>query len=479
MPAMKFILITVMSFFTAFSVSGQANPDGEKIITQLAGFYNKEAYHNMFLMHASQLKAQIPESQLSAFYKNNIRTPYGNILSWKPAENKGGKINYIVQFEKGSLDLSFALDDTAQITSIMWLPHKENKKIIKRDVTTIGFDNPKQTKLQLLIDSLAIDHLQDSVNCGLSIGVINGNKSEMFFYGSNYKDENVLPGMRTIYEIGSVTKTFTGILLAHAINQGKIKPNDDIRNYLPGKYPNLQYKGLPITVQDLANHTSRLPRLPADLAKQPGYDPKDPYKNYSKEMMYAFLKTVKTDTLPGTVNEYSNFGVAMLGIILENVYQQPLENLIKSYVTDPAKMKYTKFILNESERNRMATGYDGNGTEAINWDLGAFIAAGGLKSNLEDMLSYLSANMNEINADFKLSHQQTYKDASMAVALNWILTTTADGNTLVWHNGGTAGFTSFCGFIKGKQIGVVILNNSGTNVDNIALNILKEMNSKK
>ena len=192
------------------------------------------------------------------------------------------------------------------------------------------------------------------------------------------------------------------------------------------------------------------------------------------------MKKVKIDTLPGIVSEYSNFGVALLGIILENVYQQPLEDLIKKYVLEPAKMNDTKFILNTVEKSRMATGYnEKDGSETINWNLGAFIAAGGLKSNLADMLNFLSANMNDINADFNLSHQQTYKDNNKSVGLNWQITTTKNDQTLIWHNGGTAGFTCFFGYIKEKKAGVVVLNNSGVNVDYIAVSILKELNHEK
>ena len=450
-------------------------PDGETIMEQLSELYNKEAYKEMYTMHSIELKSQISEDQLISFYKNSIRIPMGKIVSWEPSESTGGTINYTVQFAKGALNLSLKLNNKNEIAAIEWLPsNNNNKDIKKKDVSEIRSNNPKHTKLQLLVDSLALDHLQNAANCGISIGIINGDNTEMFFYGARNKDIDELPDTKTLYEIGSVTKTFTAVLLAHAINTGKINADDDIRKYLPGTYPNLQYMDIPITIKNLSNHTSGLPRLPADLEKQPRYDAQDPYKKYSKEMMYSYLKKIKLKTLPGTVNEYSNFGVALLGVILEQVYQRSLEDLVRSYVTEPAKMTGTKFTLSSTEKAKLARGYNvQDGDEAPYWNLGTFIAAGGLKSNLADMVKYLRANMNEINADFKLSHEQTYKDANITVGLNWILTTTKDGQTLIWHNGETAGFSSFCGYIKEKNVGVVILNNSNTVVDNIAMNILK------
>ncbi len=142
-------------------------------------------------------------------------------------------------------------------------------------------------------------------------------------------------------------------------------------------------------------------------------------------------------------------------------------------------MNSTTFSLSENEKARLATGYNDAGTETPYWQLSAFKAAGGLMSDLADMVNYLSANMHEINPDFQLAHQQTYKDATMAVGLNWMINTTKDKQTLIWHNGATFGFTSFCGYIKEKQVGVVVLNNSGTRIDNIAINILRELKDSK
>ncbi len=475
---MRKVALTVVSIFGIFFAGAQTTP-GEKIMTQIADLYNREVYKEMFQMHSPDLQAKIPEDKLTAFYAHNVRQPYGKILSWEKAESKNETINYAVQMENGPLDLSFRLNDKNEITSIQWLPKRSTAKIKKRDISTIRSNNPKQTKLQLLIDSLALDHLQNAANCGLSIGIINGDKTEMYFYGSTNKKAAQLPDAETMYEIGSVTKTFTGIILARAINEGKIKADDDIRKYMPGEYPNLQYKGSPIKIVNLANHTSRLPRIPGDLDKQPHYNVQDPYKNYSRDMMYDYLKTVTIDTLPGTICEYSNLGMALLGVILEDVYHRPLEELVKKYITGPAKMTDTKFELTDNEKARMATGYFSEGGEARNWNLAAFNACGGLKSDLADMMKYAAVNMQESNEDIRLSHRQTYTDISMSLGLNWIITTTQNGDTLIWHNGATAGYTSFCGFIKEKKAGVVILNNSGAEVDNIALNILKGMSADK
>ncbi len=472
---MKYALITFIGLFMNFFGSCQGTENGEKAMKQLSELYNNNAYAGLYAMLAPEFKAQASEAEITDFYRSSLK-PMGNIVSWKAAGSKDGALNYRVEFANGALDLIMYLNAKIEIAGIQWLPAKDKPTGKKRDAHSIKSNNPKQTALQLLIDSIAVAHLQNPVNCGLSIGIIYGDKTELYFYGSTNKENNKLPDANTLYEIGSITKTFTGILLAHAINDGKISLEDDITKYLPGAYPNLQYKGNTIKIKHLATHTSRLPRIPQNLDKQPTYDEQDPYKNYSKEMMLEYLKTVKPDTMPGTVNEYSNYGVALLGMIIESVYKKPLEELVRMYITEPVKMSSTKFTVPANEQQHMATGYyEHDGSPAPYWNLGAFSGAGGLKSDITDMMSYMQANMKEINADFKLSHQVVFKEDKMSVGLNWMMQTTKDNQTLVWHNGGTYGFKSFCGYLKEKNISVVVLNNSGVSIDGIAISILKEL----
>lgn len=151
------------------------------------------------------------------------------------------------------------------------------------------------------IDSIAMSFLQKSNSTALTIGIINGDQVLKKYYGKLDRNSSRPPDSSTIYEIGSITKTFTGILLAHAVNEGKLKLTDDIRKYLPGKYPQLEYKGHPIQIVHLSNHNSGLPSKPLDLTTQPNYNPKDQYAHYTKEMMLSYLDQVRIYRKPGTV----------------------------------------------------------------------------------------------------------------------------------------------------------------------------------
>ena len=329
------------------------------------------------------------------------------------------------------------------------------------------------SKTLIYLDSLAKNHLSNKINCGLSIGFIKDNKMTFKYYGESKKGSKTVPNATTLYEIGSITKTFTGILLANALNANKLSLDDDIRKFLPKGYENLEFEGKPILIKHLSNQTSGLPRLPENLENQVKFDDYNPYKNYISKMMFDFLKQVKLTRIPGSVYEYSNYAVALLGQILEIVTNKKLEVQLNEIITSKFNMPNTKFDLDETEKSNEAFGYDATGNQTSFWDFDAIKSAGGLKSSLSDMMNYLQVNIQENNPDVLLSHQQTTTITSPNVALNWHINKTKDNKTIIWHNGGTGGFTSICGFVKEQKIGVIVLNNSTTSVDNLAMQLLK------
>jgi len=470
---MKFLLLSTISLLASFLSFGQTKNVNDKIMSRLAELYNAKAYQQIYSLMSPDFKVAISEEQMTGFYQNSLNTPLGKIVSWVASSATDNNGNYTVQFNGGRLDVIFNANSKEEITGIQWIPAKKAAEPKKNALHNVATNNPKHTPLQKFVDSLAVDYLQNKSTCGISIGVISGDSTSIFFYGSENKMTEQLPDLETIYEIGSITKTFTGILLAHAINDGKIKAEDDIRKYLPGAYPNLQFEGMPIKVIDLSNHTSGLPRVPEDLEKQPRFNAGNPYKNYNKEMLYRYLRGLTLSKKPGTSMEYSNLGVSILGLIIETVYKESLDNLYSRFITNAAQMSHTKCVLAPNEQAKMATGYDDDGKEAGYWDLEAFNACGGLKSNMADMLKYLQVNMQETTSDIRLSHVQTYGDHVPAVGLNWMLSS-IDGKNLTWHNGGTAGFRSFCGFVRETNTGVVILSNAALDPDYIALAILRK-----
>lgn len=473
------MIVLVAAFVLAGSLAAcQSAEQGEKVMNSLSAFYNKQDYHSLYLMLSPEFKAQITEEKITSFYKNNVVQPYGNMRSWDLV-SKAGMLKYLVHMERGDLDLDLALNKNDEIAGMQWLPAKKKKAIAKLPASSIKSNNPKQTAVQQLLDSLAIAHLQDPANCGLSIAIIDGDKTDTYFYGATDKKTGRLPDAASLYEIGSVSKTFTAIVLAHAINEGRVKPDDDIRKYLPGAYPNLEYKGMPITLKNLSNHTAGFPRMPPNFAEQKDYDERNPFKYYTREMFLEYLHSFKPEVQPGTVSDYSNYGVALLGMILENVYKKTIAELVTTYVTDPAGMKHTTFDVPQHAQQLLTTGYNEEGAEWSYWTIGVFNPAGGLKSDIMDMAVYVRANMKEVNNDFALSHQLTFTDERYSIGLNWIISPTKNKQTMIWHNGETGGFHSFAGYIKEAGVGIVILSNSQQNIDNMATAMLTKVAARQ
>lgn len=330
--------------------------------------------------------------------------------------------------------------------------------------------SPKSV-LDSKMDSIVKAYMDNTSNCGLSIAVYENKKISYYNYGEVKRGTKLLPNNKTIYEIGSISKTFTGILFAQAINDKKMGLNDPVKNYLGDGYENLAYKGKYIELVHLANHSGRIHRVPLNLGAQPDFIESNPYKNYNKEMVFSYMKLMKPDTFPGIKSEYSNLGMGLLGLIEEKVYNKSYEELISEYICSPLGMNDTK--ITGSDTARFTSGYDFSGKLTPHWDLGALAGAGGIHSTAEDMMKYVKANLEENNSVFKLAHQSTFNDGKNNIALAWHIATTKKGNELVWHNGRTAGFGSFCGFIKSKDVAVVVLGNSGNSVDQIAIGMLK------
>jgi len=468
---MNRILLAIL-FFLSFNTLAQQHEKSDLVLTQLTDFFNKDQFPELYNQLSPEFRTQQTEQSITAFYKTGLKSVLGKIVSWKYQENVEAWNIYLVNFERGQQELKLGVTAEGKIGGMLWKIPKEKKA--DRDPATVKTNNPKQTKIQLYIDSLALGYLKNPNNNSLSIAVVNDGKTEIFFYGETTKGNGLLPDRNSIYEIGSVSKTFTAIMIAHAVNEGKILLNDDIRKYLPGSYPDLQFNGKPITILSLANQTSGFPRLPENFFQHPAYKESDPYQAYSKEMIYQYLANFKLSQLPGTKAEYSNFGFAVLGTILENVYKVPLDKLLLEMITVPLKMKATGYTVAPLYIPLKTTGYTAEKV-APYWDMAAYRAAGGIKSSLNDMIIYLQENMKNTNKDFSLSHQQSVNINDHNCGLAWMITPVKNNKKLIWHNGATAGFSSFAGFTQDQKKGIVVLNNSDSTVDELAVKILSSL----
>jgi len=312
---------------------------------------------------------------------------------------------------------------------------------------------------------------------GIVVGMIGPDGRKVVGYGALEKgDPRVLNG-DTVFEIGSVTKVFTSLLLSDMVQRGQVALTDPVSKYLPASVRMPQRNGKQITLLDLATHTSGLPRLPANLKPK---DSANPYADYSVAQLYEFLSSYELPRDIGSQYEYSNLGGGLLGHVLARCAGTDYEALVRARITVPLDMKSTGIALSPEMKARMAAGHDGKMNPAANWDLPTLAGAGGLRSTANDMLTFLAANLGYNKTPLApamaamLEVRRPSGTPGLEVALAWHIYSTASGATMIWHNGGAGGYRSFIGYDPKTRIGVVVLANAFTaaGVDDIGLRLL-------
>lgn len=280
---------------------------------------------------------------------------------------------------------------------------------------------------------------------------------------------------KSVFEIGSITKTFTAVILADMVNTGEVSLDDPVVKYLPPGTVIPVRDGKQITLLDLATQSSGLPRMPSNFAPK---DAANPYADYTPEQMYQFLGGYTLPRGIGEKYEYSNLGVGLLGQALARRAGTDYETLVTRRVLKPLGMKDTRIALDASMQKRLAPGHSDNGAVVKNWDLPTFAGAGALRSTVNDMLTYIHANADStsrpLGATLAMTHFQRRPGPSPQVTLGlvWNRLKGPSGNTLVWHNGGTGGYRTFTGYSEATGLGVVVLSNTNQGVDDIGLHLL-------
>jgi len=329
-------------------------------------------------------------------------------------------------------------------------------------------DNVLKTSFDTLINTSVSAFMRSGNRVGIAIGVIKDGKSLTYNYGSIAPGQQRLPTPHSVYELASITKTFSSVLLAQAVIDKEVKLDDDIRLYLDGEYPNLEYKGTPIKLVNLANLTSGLPNwMPDNKNLFNNANPDSiPYildalhKRYTRADLYRDLHQVKLDTIPGSVTKHCNTAAQLLGYIMEKVYGAPLDVVLKKQLTGPLNMKNTTFLTEGNLPAALVKGYDGKGKPMpfIVWD--DLKVAASLSSTVADMLKYMAYEMDEHNAAVRLSHQPTNgKPENGAIALNWKINQKATNGLKISHNGGSLGFSTYMVFYPHSKMGIVLLTN--------------------
>jgi CubicO group peptidase (beta-lactamase class C family) len=351
------------------------------------------------------------------------------------------------------------------------------KKIIITLLTVSCLLNSCSKKISAKIDGgdmllLEVNKICDSLLLqpefkAISVGIVANGKA--YKVNKGLLRNGKTPTNKTTYEIASLTKTFTGTLLAYAITEGKVSIDDDVRKYLPEKYPNLEFNGQPITFRHLVTHQSGLPHMfpnNMEVFNNPDWN-KLPFilnemeKGYNKQKFFNDLTQVKLDTVPGVKFAYSNVGANLLGYILESIYQTSFDDLVSSKILKPLKMANTQSRISKVDKRYLAVGQNSNMLEMpfrVEKDMNA---EGGMISTVDDMIKYMKFHLNAKNPVITTSHQELWKGqfGDFEAGLFWQIYKDGDKPDKIFQNGGAFGTSSWITLIPERKIGVFIITN--------------------
>lgn len=332
-----------------------------------------------------------------------------------------------------------------------------------------------QPTLRQRVDEQVQPYLDEKIAVGMTVGIYQRGQSHAFGFGSTGRPEGSVPDGKTVYEIGSITKVFTGVLLADAVNRKLIDLDQPVQDLLPEGTSIPSKDGHPVLVRHLATHTSGLPRLPANMAPA---DAENPYADYSQEQLFQFLNQCQLSRAPGEASEYSNFAVGLLGQLLANQSKGSYGTLLKQRIAQPLAMNDSSIELTDSQRPRLAQPHDAAGNPVKNWDFQALVGAGGIRSTVDDMLLFAKANIappksemgDALELAWKIQQPPLTKDA-FAMGLGWHIA--RDGSTR-WHNGQTGGYHSMILVNRELDTAVVVLANSASmEIDRLAEDLMR------
>lgn len=330
---------------------------------------------------------------------------------------------------------------------------------------------PTDEELEVMLGYL----VEDEATPGIVLGILEADGSTRVLHRGEAGPDARPLGTRSVFEIGSINKTFTGTLLADMVARGEVALDDPVAKYLPEEVTVPSWEGRQITLLDLATHHSGLPRLagnhmPADM--------RNPYADYTVETMYEFLSSHELRREPGAEFEYSNLGMGLLGHALARAAGTSYRDLVRERILEPLGMSMTGYSLEGELGEWMTVGHDDDGDPASFWfGTEAIDGAGGLRSNVEDMLKYLEANLGPPETDLERAMRDAQEpriqvDEDRAIGLGWVVRD-YEGRKLIMHGGGTGGFSTMIGFDPRKGVGFVRLANRNGFPDDIGLDFLR------
>lgn len=365
--------------------------------------------------------------------------------------------------------------------------YKNHKAFFIRQVPVIGMKRYFIMVLfiascNLVVGQIPVDSIKKIIkqevdnkrSKSIVVGIVNDQGRQIVAEGKISDANPALPDGNTIYEIGSITKVFTSLLLADMSLKQQLDVNDPISKFLPQGLKTPVRSGKEISLLSLSTHRSGMPRFPYNTDP---YDLDNPYADYTIQQLYEYLSNFNPDYEIDSRWRYSNIGYGLLGNILATVADISFESLVKQQICEPLNMNSTVISLTSELKRNTAIGHTEYGKPTVFTDLPTLEGAGAFRSNVNDLLTFVEASLGFIKTDLypamELTHiLQAKKDGNDTyTTMGWTLSND-DGKYNLFKDGGTAGYRTFIGIDKVNKTGVVVLSNTNNSVTDIGWHIL-------
>jgi CubicO group peptidase (beta-lactamase class C family) len=324
--------------------------------------------------------------------------------------------------------------------------------------------------------SIIKQRVDEKRSAGIVVGMLEPDgRTSIVAFGDPGPGQPPLDG-KTVFEIGSISKVFTATVLAQLVQEGKVKLDDPVQKYLPSAVHMPTFNGQSITLGNLSEQNSGLPRMPSNFHPA---DPTNPFGDYTVQQLYDFLSHYQLPRAPGAKFEYSNLGVGLLGHVLTLITGKSYEDLMRERIWQPLGMTHTAITLTPWMKAHLALGHDEQGSVVPSWVWyqTTLAGAGAICSTTEDMLKFAAANLHPERGPLEQAMAFAHKERApafpnMPIGLNWI-NMHAGADTIVWHNGGTFGYRTYIGLEPSHNAAVVVLTNTGgAGADDIGMHLL-------
>lgn len=323
-------------------------------------------------------------------------------------------------------------------------------------------NNSSKAETFAKIEKIATEGIKNHNFPSISIGIVLDGKI-IYAKGFGYanRESKKLADADTVYQLGSVTKTFMGNLLAQLIAEKQVSLDDSIAKYFPDslKFPT-DKNGKAITVKDIATHSAEFPRYPDNLVRTDG----EPIHGFSKQQLYQGIELVRINNPVGVRYSYSNFGYGVLGTGLENLTEKTLSELFTQRIFQPLKMNNSNLVLTDKLKANLAVPYrDDNPNQRTEpWEMGALSGAGSIFSSVNDMNLF----MNEMLKDTEVNRIQQTEYLKINETWNYglgcfVINSKTRNTKIIHHGGDIDGYASYLILYPEFKGGLIILTNSG------------------